>query len=166
MTDDERTDPAGRATGATGDPGAPTGPHEQVGSVGEEAAKLFGALSDWAREHAGDPGPAGEALAHAAPWDDVAHGGPDASAAPGEPGAAPECRWCPVCRTVHLVRQTSPEVKAHLAQAAGSLVQAAAGLLATYTTATGPTGPNTGARGAQVEKIDRDDDSDWDEDQD
>ena len=31
-------------------PGRP----EDVGSVGEEAAKLFGALSGWARDHGGD----------------------------------------------------------------------------------------------------------------
>ncbi len=36
-----------------------------------------------------------------------------------------------MCRAIHLVRQTSPEVRAHLAVAASSLVQAAAGMLAT-----------------------------------
>ena len=34
------------------------GPHEgdgpEVGSAAEEAAKLFGALSDWARDHGSD----------------------------------------------------------------------------------------------------------------
>ena len=42
-----------------------------------------------------------------------------------------DCRYCPVCRGIELVRQTSPEVKAHLAVAASSLLQAAAGLLET-----------------------------------
>ena len=54
---------------------------------------------------------------------------------------------------VAVVRQTSPEVKAHLTQAAGSLVQAAAALLATA-----PQG-----QGRPVEKIDLDDESVWDE---
>ena len=44
---------------------------------------------------------------------------------------AEECTYCPVCRTIHAVRETSPEVKAHLAVAAASLLQAAAGILAT-----------------------------------
>ena len=35
-----------------------------------------------------------------------------------------ECTYCPICRTVHAVRQTSPEVRAHLAAAASSLLQA------------------------------------------
>ncbi|MGZ5399822.1 MAG: hypothetical protein ACXWDM_07390, partial [Nocardioides sp.] len=30
---------------------------EGAGGVGEEAAKLFGALADWARDHGGDLGP-------------------------------------------------------------------------------------------------------------
>ena len=49
-----------------------------------------------------------------------------------------ECTYCPVCRTVHAVRQTSPEVRAHLAQAASSLMHAAAGMLATDAAAGAP----------------------------
>lgn len=78
------------------------GPAGEVGSVAEEAAKLFGALSDWARQVD----------------DHVATG-------------APECSYCPICRTVHVLRHTSPEVRGHLATAATSLLQAASGLLAT-----------------------------------
>lgn len=44
---------------------------------------------------------------------------------------APECRYCPICRMAHVIRETSPEVKAHLATAAHSLLQAAAGMVAT-----------------------------------
>ena len=77
------------------------GPEEQVGSVADEAAKLFGALSDWARD----------ANEH------VATG-------------AEECTYCPICRTVHVVRLASPEVRTHLAMAAANLMQAAAGILA------------------------------------
>ncbi len=100
------------------------GQHEQLGSVSEEALKLVGALSDWAREHGSDLGTGLSGLAdHAA----AAARGADEHLATG----APECTWCPVCRAVHVVRQTSPEVRAHLAVAASSLLQAAAGLLAT-----------------------------------
>ncbi len=90
-----------------------------VGSVGEEAAKLLGALSGWAREH-------GDGLGDAVQQLDEHLG-----------SASPECSWCPVCRVAHVVRSTSPEVRDHLASAAASLVQAAAGLLAGATGATG-----------------------------
>jgi hypothetical protein len=109
---------------------------ERLGSVGEEAAKLFTALQDWAREST-----AGEEHPH-----------------PPDHGA--ECAWCPVCRAAALVRQTSPEVKAHLTVAASSLLQAAAGLLAA---AQPPGAPDPG-----VQRIDLDDPSDggtgWDAD--
>jgi hypothetical protein len=81
--------------------GAAGGPDEPVGSVADEAAKLFGALSDWARDAN----------------DHVATG-------------AEECTYCPICRTVHAVRLASPEVRTHLAVAAANLMQAAAGILA------------------------------------
>ena len=79
-----------------------------MGSVGEEAAKLFGALSDWAQrqgsDYAGTAGGAASAFAHAVSDvnEHVATGGQD-------------CRYCPVCQMIHLVRETSPEVRTHLA---------------------------------------------------
>ena len=104
--------------------GTAGGPDEQVGSVADEAAKLFGALSDWAR-------------------------GVDDHIATG----AEECTYCPICRTVHVVRQASPEVRTHLAMAAASLMQAAAGILA----AASSDGSRTdGARRDGVEHIDLD----------
>lgn len=104
---------------------------EPVGSVGEEAAKLFGALADWAGDHARE---VNEHLAT---------------------GEA-ECLYCPICRTVHAVRQASPEVKAQLAGAASTFLQAAAGLLS----AAGQTGPPP----SRVQHIDLDDEGDSDED--
>src|SRR5262245_2855402 len=107
--------------------------HEQVGSVAEEAAKLIGALSGWAKEH-------GEGLSSFADelHDHVATG-------------APECTWCPLCRTVSAVRQTSPEVRAHLGTAASSLMLALSGMMASRS-------PRSDGR----ERIDLDDD--WPED--
>lgn len=100
-----------------------------VGSVGEEAAKLFGVLADWAHDVS----------------DHV------------DTGAA-ECTYCPICRTVHVIRQASPEVRDHLAAAATSLMQAAAGVLAA--TARAGSDPSTG-----VEHIDLDaDGGEWPED--
>lgn len=137
---------------------------DEVGSVGEEAAKLFGALSEWARESSGPAaGAAGAGLAGglAGGLGESLSGLADHAAATVSElnehlatGSA-ECTYCPICRTVHAVRQTSPEVKAHLAGAASSLLQAMAGLLAT---------PHGGQdAGAGVEHIDLDD-PDEDED--
>ncbi len=142
----------------------------EVGSLAEEAAKLFGALTDWAQDQAGDLGAAGARAAQgdrhdlgshlaglaghaadaAAQVQDHLAGALDDNLATG----APECRWCPVCRGVHAVRQVSPEVRAHLGAAASSLVQAAAALMAT----TPPSG-----RGRDVETIDLDDEPDDDD---
>ncbi|GAA5137132.1 hypothetical protein GCM10023339_77020 [Alloalcanivorax gelatiniphagus] len=98
-----------------------------VGSLGEEAAKLLGALSGWAREHAGGLGEGiDEATSQAAAQvHDL-----DEHLATG----SAECTVCPVCRAVHAVRQLSPEVTDHLASAFTSLAQAAAAVMAT----TGP----------------------------
>jgi hypothetical protein len=104
-----------------------------VGTVAEEAAKLLGALSGWAK--------------------DATHELEDHLAT-----GAPECTYCPICRTVHAVRQLSPEVKEQLAGAATSALQALAGLVsATGSAGSAPTGG--------VEHIDLDEDAeDWPDD--
>lgn len=117
----------------------------EVGGVAEEAAELFSALAGWAKEqrtHAGDTaGAAAQAASAAARTIDehVATG-------------SAECRYCPVCQAIHLVRSTSPEVRAHLAAAASSLAQAAAAVLATDV-------PGKG-REPGVQRIDLDDEGD------
>lgn len=126
---------------------SPEGP--DVGSVGEEAVKLFGALADLARQHGGDVGNglgglAGHAAAKANEINDhIATG-------------SAECRYCPVCRVVHAVRETSPEVRAHLLTAASSLLQAAAGVLETLP----PAAEEGRPRGSAVERIDIDEGDD------
>jgi hypothetical protein len=113
-----------------------------VGSVAEEAAKLLGALSGWAREH-GD-----EATAMADSWAEELH---DHIAT-----GAPECAWCPVCRTIAAVRNTSPEVREHLASAASSLMLAVSGMMV----------PHPPTRDSKVERIDLDEDAEqWPEDE-
>jgi hypothetical protein len=106
-----------------------------VGSVAEEAAKLLGALSGWAKEH-------GDGLSSFADGlhDHVATG-------------SPECAWCPLCRTVAAVRHTSPEVRAHLASAASSLMLAVSGMMSTHPP----------SREGRVQRIDLDDD--WPEEE-
>jgi hypothetical protein len=105
---------------------------EPVGNVGDEAAKLLGALADWAGDHFREVD------------DHIATG-------------AAECLYCPVCRTVHAVREANPEVKAQLAQAASTLLKAAAGLLAAAGSAE--------QQASKVQHIDLDpEDEDLDED--
>jgi hypothetical protein len=108
---------------------------EPVGSVAEEAAKLFGVLSGWARDH-------GEGVAS------YAEGFHERAAT----GTA-ECTWCPLCRTVAVIRHTTPEARAHLAQAGSSLMLAVAGMMA-------PPRPTDDGR---VERIGLD--SEWPEDE-
>ena len=139
-------------------------PGDQVGSAAEEAAKLFTALGDWAKEHSGDvannlavgltaglAGLAGHAQAAAA---DANHNLEEHLAT-----GAPECTYCPVCRTVHIVREASPEVVTHLTAAAASLMQAASAVLA----AAAGSAPGS-RREATVEKIDLDTGQGWSDD--
>lgn len=122
-----------------------------IGGVGEEAMKLFGALADLARQHSGDAAGtvgdlAGQAAAMAGEVSE--HIATDSA----------ECRYCPVCRMVHAVRHTSPEVRAHLMTAASSLLQAAAGLMETLP----PPADKGSERGPEVERIDLDEDTEDD----
>ena len=111
--------------------------------IRDRAVKLFSVLSGWARDagvvSSDAATDAGQGLADALRGIDehIATGGGD-------------CRYCPVCQVIHAVRDTSPEVKAHLASAASSLMHAAAAVLATRV-------PRSD-RPAGVEKIDLDDD--------
>ena len=126
-------------------------PDESVGSVAEEAAKLLHALQDWAKEsgseYAGAAASAAEGAASAVHRIDehIATG-------------SAECSYCPVCRVISAVRETSPEVRQHLTTAATSLLHAAAGLLVTNVPE-----PSQGRRDGRVEKIDLSDD-DWEDD--
>ena len=126
-------------------------PGESVGSVAEEAAKLLHALQDWAKEsgseYAGAAASAAEGAASAVHRIDehIATG-------------SAECTYCPVCRVISAVRETSPEVRQHLTTAATSLLHAAAGLLATNVP-----DPSKQRRDGPVEKIDLSDD-DWEDD--
>ena len=77
--------------------------HHDVGSIGEEASRLFAAVEDWARStfdgaHLGEVPIAGE--------------------------ASEECRLCPVCTTVRLLRGSRPEVYTHLLSATDALAAA------------------------------------------
>jgi hypothetical protein len=117
--------------------------HEQepVGSLGEEAVKLFKALQDWAQESGGDAAATGAASAFKDFNEHIATDGQ-------------ECKFCPVCQMISIVREVSPEVKQHLGTAASSLLQAAAAAMSTDAPRRNPETP--------VERIDLSDES-WDD---
>jgi hypothetical protein len=127
-----------RASGENGEP--------EVGSLADEAAKLFGALSGWAREQGAEVGHglSGVAAQAAAAAHDL-----DEHLATG----SAECTACPVCRVVHAVRALNPEVRAHLSTAVTSLAQAASALLSTQPAGSGGRSSRDG-----VERIDLDED--------
>jgi hypothetical protein len=119
-----------------------------VGSVAEEAVKLLGALQGWAREGAASEGSAGAAAAAASA---ALHDIDEHIATGGE-----DCRYCPLCRVIAALRQTSPEVKDHLTTAAVSLLHAATGVLE----ARGEAGGRARRDHDPVERIDLSDDAD------
>ena len=103
---------------STGREGAAHQDGPEVGSVAEEAAKLFGALNDWATQSGGSQaGAAAKNLAEGirSAGDHVGHG--------------EDCRYCPVCQGIRMIRETSPEVRENLAVAIGALAQAATAAL-------------------------------------
>ncbi len=116
-------------------------PQEEIGSVGEEAAKLFDAFSEAlaagraeqaADAGAGDPG--GEAGRARWGGEGLAALAADAMSALREADAhvstgGQDCRICPVCRAIHTVRESTPEVRAHLVTAARSLLAAGSALV-------------------------------------
>jgi hypothetical protein len=84
---------------------------QPVGTLAEEAAKLFSALQGWAAEHG-------------APDDGVYVEDHEA----GQHISA-ECRYCPLCNLARFARAASPEVREHLTSAALSMTLAVKGLL-------------------------------------
>ncbi|MFK4085907.1 hypothetical protein ACI2LF_17480 [Kribbella sp. NPDC020789] len=80
-------------------------PKEPVGSLAEEAARLFAVLQSAADTHAGPP-PAAEPSAEEPP----------------EHKPGPECVWCPVCQLINKVRNTSPETIEQLSTAAAHVL--------------------------------------------
>jgi hypothetical protein len=120
---------------------------EPVGSVGEEAAKLFAVLQQAAADARGADHPSGPAAGdrqrrdHGVPADDVqaddlaADGlrADDGGAGEHEHGTArsgvPACQWCPICQLISRVRSTSPETIEQLATAAAGVLGSVRSLL-------------------------------------
>lgn len=87
---------------------------DPVGSVAEEAAKLFAVLQNAASAAP----PAGDSTAD------------DSAAEHGhEHKLGPDCVWCPVCQLIHRVRNTSPETIEQLSTAAAHVLGSLRSLL-------------------------------------
>ncbi len=84
---------------------------DSVGSVAEEAAKLFAVLQNAAH----DAPPAADEAAH--------------ESADHEHKLGPDCVWCPVCQLIHRVRNTSPETIEQLSTAAAHVLGSVRSLL-------------------------------------
>ncbi|MDX2970061.1 hypothetical protein PWY87_00825 [Kribbella solani] len=92
---------------------------EPVGSLAEEAAKLFAVLqnaaSDAPAEHDDSP--------------ESSHKPEDRPEDPHEHKLGPDCVWCPVCQLIHKVRNTSPETIEQLSTAAAHVLGSVRSLL-------------------------------------
>jgi hypothetical protein len=96
---------------------------ESVGSVAEEAAKLFAVLQQASAEAKGHHTAHVEEPAEQAEEQEPEH----------EHGTAhsggPECQWCPVCQLIAKVRTTSPETIEQLSTAAAGVLGSLRSLL-------------------------------------
>ena len=96
---------------------------EPIGSVAEEAAKLFAVLqqaADAGRTTHAEQQPAAETHTEEEPAaEEHEHG----------IGRGPECQWCPVCQVINKVRSTSPETIEQLSTAAAHVLGSVRSLL-------------------------------------
>jgi hypothetical protein len=99
-------------------------PHEHVGSLSDEAAKLITALQDWARRTTGE--------------------------APIATGA-PECEWCPVCQLVAALRGDPSALAERAGEIARTVVS---GLVAAFATTPASPASGGESRARRVERID------------
>ena len=102
----------------------PTPDDHPHGSVGEEAEKLAAAVQEWLGEWRSGSGGFGSfgGLGGGRAGDVWA------AATAHEPDGA-ECRMCPICQGLRLLRGTRPEVFEHLSDAAASMAAALRELL-------------------------------------
>lgn len=115
-----------------------------VGSVAEEAAKLLEAFGRSAAGPKGDAEPAGSDGDARADHVHIAM------------GDAQTCSWCPVCRSVTLLRGVSPETLGRLADLAAAAATVLADLAARQTEGAGETptpAPASSHRAPRTEPI-------------
>ena len=131
---------------------------EPVGSVAEEAAKLFAVLQQAARHDS--PSRAPEAEAGFAPPDPAApkgaaseRAGAAGSHEHGDGRSAAECQWCPLCQLIAKVRTTSPETIEQLSSAAAHVLGSVRSLLEAAAEAARQAQADAASRTAQEEPV-------------
>ncbi|HEU5159875.1 MAG TPA: hypothetical protein VFU43_22960 [Streptosporangiaceae bacterium] len=92
---------------------------DQPGYAFEEAARLFETLRRRMRTN-GRPAP-GDVWAQAT-----------REHTPGFATGAPECRYCPICRTIAAARSSGPDIAEHMAHAGLALIAAVRETVAGY----------------------------------
>ncbi|MEU8225186.1 hypothetical protein [Kribbella sp. NPDC048915] len=97
---------------------------EPIGSVAEEAAKLFAVLQNAAHDTAHHtPDHTSEPAAEPVSEPVSGHAAEEADK------LGPDCVWCPVCQLIHKVRSTSPETIEQLSTAAAHVLGSVRSLL-------------------------------------
>ncbi len=96
---------------------------EPIGSVAEEAAKLFAVLQHAAAD------PRGTTSADAAAEDAVPEDDGVRADSAHEHKLGPDCQWCPVCQLINKVRNASPETIEQLSTAAAHVLGSVRSLL-------------------------------------
>jgi len=100
-----------------------------VGSVAEEATRLLEALGR-SQAPRGDENASGPGETHASPGPDASERAEHVHVAMGD---GQTCTWCPVCRSVTLLRGVSPETIGRLADLATAAATVLADLASRHT---------------------------------
>ncbi|MEV5962574.1 hypothetical protein AB0L70_12475 [Kribbella sp. NPDC051952] len=120
---------------------------DPVGSVAEEAAKLFAVLQQAADTTRTPPaGSAPEAEAR-----------PEAHEHTHDDRLGPDCVWCPVCQLINKVRNTSPETIEQLSTAAAHVLGSVRSLLEAAAEAARQTREDAASRPAANETVPEED---------
>lgn len=109
------------------------------GPIGEEAARLFEALGEWARTNV-RPGAATDMGGQL--WQGLAGGIADGS---------PACQLCPVCQLIAVLRSAKPETFNHLLEASTALTAALRSMMDTE-----GNHAHRGSHGGSVQRINLD----------
>lgn len=128
---------------------------EPVGSVAEEAAKLFAVLQNAAAQTPAAETPAAETPAAEPHADERA----EQHEQDHEHKLGPDCVWCPVCQLIHRVRNTSPETIEQLSTAAAHVLGSLRSLLEAAADAARQAREDAASRTAQQEEPAQDQES-------
>jgi hypothetical protein len=117
----------------------------EPGGAAEQVLRLLAGVQEWVRH---DLGPHLATAPQMGPQT-----GPQMGTAPHSATGAPECRYCPLCAAIAVLRGDRPEVTEKLVEAGGALLAAVRAAFDSVPAWPGPAEPATNHR---VERIDLD----------